>query len=58
MINGEANIKIENPKILSSSLFGITYSILLYKIQNGDAIDITTLYKEYEKILFKQYNIN
>ena len=55
---GEAsNLSLDNPKILASGLFGITYSILLYKIKNGDDISIPELYKEYEKIIFSKYNL-
>lgn len=54
--NGEnLNIKVDNPSILASGLFGITYSILLHKIKNGDNFDISELYKEYEKIIFSKY---
>ncbi len=56
--NEEANnITIEDPKILASGLFGITYSILLHKIKNGIESDIPTLYKEFEKIIFSKYNL-
>jgi len=41
---------------LATSLFGITYSILLHKIKSGENLDIKTLYKEYESIIFKKYN--
>ena len=47
---------LDNPKILASGLFGITYSILLHKIKNGDT-SIPELYKEYEKIIFSKYNL-
>lgn len=55
---GEAhNISPDEAKVLASGLFGITYSILLYKIKHGDEIDITSLYKEYERIIFTNYNL-
>ena len=56
--NGEAkDMNVDDPKILASGLFGITYSILLYKIKNGDELNIQTLYKQYEKIIFSKYNL-
>ncbi len=56
--NGEAkDANLDDPKVLASGLFGITYSILLYKIKNGDKININNLYKEYERIIFAKYNI-
>ncbi len=56
--NGEAkNISVDDPKVLASGLFGITYSILLYKIKNGDELNIQTLYKQYEEIIFSKYNL-
>lgn len=55
---GENNTtNIENPKILASGIFGITYSILLYKIKNAYELDISDLYKEFEKIIFNKYNL-
>ena len=56
--NGEATTNVDNPKILASGIFGITYSILLYKIKDGNELDIGTLYKEFEKIIFSKYNLN
>ena len=55
--NGEATTNVDNPKILASGIFGITYSILLYKIKDGNELDIGTLYKEFEKIIFSKYNL-
>jgi len=56
--NGEATTNVDNPKILASGIFGITYSILLYKIKDGNELDIGTLYKEFEKIIFSKYNLS
>ena len=56
--SGEATTNVDNPKILASGRFGITYSILLYKIKDGNELDIGTLYKEFEKIIFSKYNLN
>ena len=51
--NGEAELKnLGNPKALATGLFGTTYSILLHKIKSDEELDIKTLYKEYEKIIF------
>ena len=55
--NGESTTNVDNPKILASGIFGITYSILLYKIKDGNELDIGTLYKEFEKIIFSKYNL-
>ncbi len=57
--NGEAQdvSNLDNPKILASGLFGITYSILLEKIKNDDNISIPELYKQYEKIIFANHNL-
>lgn len=52
------SINSSESKILASGLFGITYSILLYKIKHGDDLDISSLYKEYERIIFTNYNLN
>ncbi len=52
---GETDLKeLNNPSIIASSLFGITYSILLYKIKSNKELDIKTLYKEYEYIIFSK----
>lgn len=40
---------------IAVSLFGTTYSILLYKIKSGKELDINTLYNEYENIIFHNY---
>ncbi len=54
---GEDDLKsLGNPSIIASSIFGITYSILLYKIKSNQELDIKTLYKEYENVLFLNYN--
>ena len=51
--NGEADLKnLGNPATLATGLFGTTYSILLHKIKSKEELDIKTLYKEYEKIIF------
>lgn len=55
--NGESITNVDDPKILASGIFGITYSILLYKIKDGNELDIGTLYKEFEKIIFSKYNL-
>lgn len=55
--NGEATTDVVDSKILASSIFGITYSILLYKIKDGNELDISDLYKEFEKIIFSKYNL-
>ena len=47
---------MDDPKVLAAGLFGITYSILLYKIKNDSKLDIQTLYKQYEDIIFSKYN--
>lgn len=51
------NMKIDNPSVLASGLFGITYSILLHKIKSGNTLEIPELYKEYEKIIFSKYEL-
>ena len=51
--NGETDFEnLGNPATLATGLFGTTYSILLHKIKSNEDLDIKTLYKEYEKIIF------
>ncbi len=40
---------------MASTIFGTTYSILLHKIKSNEQLDIKTLYKEYETIIFSRY---
>ena len=40
-----------NPHILASTIFSLTYSILVYKIQTGKPIDVQELYSEYQNII-------
>ena len=55
--NGETSIKnLGSPSTVASSLFGTTYSILLHKIKSNEELDIKTLYREYESIIFSKYD--
>ena len=40
-----------NPHVLASTIFSLTYSILVYKIQTGKPIDVQTLYNQYQNII-------
>ncbi|MBQ9297496.1 MAG: TetR/AcrR family transcriptional regulator [Clostridia bacterium] len=40
-----------NPHVLASTIFSLTYSILVYKIQTNKPIDVQTLYNQYQNII-------
>lgn len=42
-----------NTKILASTIFSLTYSILVYKAQNEKSLDIQELYSEYQNVIIK-----
>lgn len=47
----KGEIKNINPHILASTIFSLTYSILVYKIKSGKPINVQELYNEYQNII-------
>lgn len=55
--HNESNMKnIGSTSALATSLFGTTYSILLYKIKENRELEIKELYKEYVNIVFTKFS--
>lgn len=55
--HNESNMKnIGSTSALATSLFGTTYSILLYKIKANKELEIKELYKEYVNIVFTKFS--
>lgn len=51
--DGETDMaNLGSPSTLATSIFGTTYSILLYKIKSTEELDIKSLYKEYVNMIF------
>lgn len=46
-------IKVKDSEIVSSLIFGLTSSALLYKFKNDDKIDVQSLYNEYSQYITK-----
>lgn len=40
-----------NAKIIASTIFSLTYSILVYKLQSGKILNVQELYNEYQNII-------
>ena len=54
---GESSMQnLGSTSALATSLFGTTYSILLYKIKENKELEIKTLYKEYVNIVFTKFS--
>lgn len=54
---GESSLQnLGSISALATSLFGTTYSILLYKIKENKELEIKALYKEYVNIVFTKFS--
>jgi len=51
-------IVTQNPKEVSSIIFGLTSSALLYKYRNNGEIDVQELYNEYSRLISKHLKPN
>ena len=40
-----------NAKIMASTIFSLTYSVLVYKLQSGQTLNVQELYNEYQDII-------
>ena len=49
----KGEIVVKDPKIVSSLIFGLTSSALLYKFGNNGKMDIPSLYSEYNQYIVK-----
>ena len=46
-------IKQGDPKVISSEIYGLICSTLVYKLRNQDTFDITKVYKEFERTVIE-----
>ena len=47
----KGEIKQGDPKVIASEIYALIASTLVYKMKNGNEIDIIKTYKEFEKTL-------
>ena len=47
----KGEIPHSNAKIMASTIFSLTYSLLVYKLQSEEPLNIQELYKEYQDII-------